>query len=162
MGVLQNKIDFEGIIVVENANCNGDPLNGNMPRVTYEGYGEMSDVCIKRKIRNRLLDAGENIFVQSDDKNTDGCKSLKARAEANEEMCIRDRLLGDYRNNKNPSGTEWMKNIHARAKKMFFLNTEQAAKWNQGDSIASVYAAFAPMYEIQTPADLIRFISQIR
>ena len=50
MGVLQNKIDFEGIIVVENANCNGDPLNGNMPRVTYEGYGEMSDVCIKRKI----------------------------------------------------------------------------------------------------------------
>ena len=84
MGVLQNKIDFEGIIVVENANCNGDPLNGNMPRVTYEGYGEMSDVCIKRKIRNRLLDAGENIFVQSDDKNTDGYKSLKARAEANE------------------------------------------------------------------------------
>lgn len=71
-------------------------------------------------------------------------------------------FLGDYRNNKNPSGTEWMKNIHARAKKMFFLNTEQAAKWNQGDSIASVYAAFAPMYEIQTPADLIRFISQIR
>ena len=55
-----------------------------MPRVTYEGYGEMSDVCIKRKIRNRLLDAGENIFVQSDDKNTDGYKSLKARAEANE------------------------------------------------------------------------------
>ena len=84
MGVLQNKIDFEGIIVVENANCNGDPLNGNMPRVTYEGYGEMSDVCIKRKIRNRLLDAGENIFVQSDDKCIDKCKSLKARAEANE------------------------------------------------------------------------------
>ena len=84
MGVLQNKIDFEGIIVVENANCNGDPLNGNMPRVTYEGYGEMSDVCIKRKIRNRLLDAGENIFVQSDDKCIDKCKSLKARADANE------------------------------------------------------------------------------
>ena len=54
MGVLQNKIDFEGIIVVENANCNGDPLNGNMPRVTYEGYGETSDVCIKRKIRTRF------------------------------------------------------------------------------------------------------------
>ena len=84
MGVLQNKIDFEGIIGVENAKGKGDPLNGNMPRVTYEGYGEMSDVCIKRKIRNRLLDAGENIFVQSDDKNTDGYKSLKARAEANE------------------------------------------------------------------------------
>lgn len=49
-----------------------------------------------------------------------------------------------------------------KGKENVFLNTEQAAKWNQGDSIASVYAAFAPMYEIQTPADLIRFISQIR
>ncbi|MCI5622628.1 type I-C CRISPR-associated protein Cas7/Csd2 [Anaerostipes sp.] len=83
MGVLQNKIDFEAIITVNNANCNGDPLNGNMPRTTYEGYGEISDVCIKRKIRNRLLDEGEKIFVQSDDKNIDGFKSLKARAEAN-------------------------------------------------------------------------------
>lgn len=71
-------------------------------------------------------------------------------------------FLGDYRNNKNPSGIEWMKNIHARSKKMFFLNTESAAKWNKGDSIASIYAEFAPMYETQTPADLIRFISQIR
>ncbi len=82
MGVLQNKIDFEAIIVVNNANCNGDPLNGNMPRATYDGYGEISDVCLKRKIRNRLLDEGEKIFVQSDDKNIDGYKSLKARAEA--------------------------------------------------------------------------------
>ena len=64
MAVLQNKIDFKAFLVVENANCNGDPLNGNMPRTTYDGYGEMSDVCLKRKIRNRLLDMGENIFVQ--------------------------------------------------------------------------------------------------
>lgn len=83
MGILQNKIDFEAIIVVNNANCNGDPLNGNMPRTTYDGYGEISDVCIKRKIRNRLLDMGESIFVQSDDKKIDEFKSLKARAEAN-------------------------------------------------------------------------------
>lgn len=86
MSVLQNKIDFEAIITVTNANCNGDPLNGNMPRTTYEGYGEISDVCLKRKIRNRLLDMGESIFVQSDDKNVDGFKSLKARAEANKEF----------------------------------------------------------------------------
>ena len=44
MAVLQNKIDFKAFLVVENANCNGDPLNGNMPRTTYDGYGEMSDV----------------------------------------------------------------------------------------------------------------------
>lgn len=84
MRILQNKIDFEAIITVKDANCNGDPLNGNMPRTTYEGHGEISDVCIKRKIRNRLMDMGENIFVQSDDKNLDGYKSLKDRAEANE------------------------------------------------------------------------------
>lgn len=86
MEVLKNKIDFEAIITVKDANSNGDPLNGNMPRTTYEGLGEISDVCIKRKIRNRLLDMGESIFVQSDDKNMDGFKSLKDRAEANIEF----------------------------------------------------------------------------
>jgi CRISPR-associated protein, Csd2 family len=49
MPVLQNKIDFVAIITCKNANPNGDPLNGNMPRKTYKGYGEISDVCIKRK-----------------------------------------------------------------------------------------------------------------
>ena len=83
MGVLQNKIDFEAIVEVHNANVNGDPLNGNMPRTTFDGYGEMSDVCIKRKIRNRLMDMGENVFVQSDDKNLDGFKSLRERADNN-------------------------------------------------------------------------------
>lgn len=83
MAILQNKIDFEAIIEVKDANPNGDPLNGNMPRTTYDGLGEISDVCIKRKIRNRLLDMGEKIFVQSDDKNVDGYHSLRERAEAN-------------------------------------------------------------------------------
>lgn len=86
METLKNKIDFEAIITVKDANSNGDPLNGNMPRTTYNGLGEISDVCIKRKIRNRLLDMGENIFVQSDDKNVDGFKSLRDRAEANKEF----------------------------------------------------------------------------
>ena len=62
---LQNKIDFAAVITVKNANPNGDPLNGNRPRTNYEGFGEISDVCIKRKIRNRLQDMGEQIFVQS-------------------------------------------------------------------------------------------------
>ncbi len=86
MEVLKNKIDFVAIISVKDANCNGDPLNGNMPRTTYQGLGEISDVCIKRKIRNRLLDMGESIFVQSDDKNIDGYKSLRERAEGNKEF----------------------------------------------------------------------------
>jgi len=83
MGVLQNKIDFTLLITAKNANPNGDPLNGNRPRENYDGLGEISDVCIKRKIRNRLQDMGERIFVQSDDRCDDGFDSLRARAEGN-------------------------------------------------------------------------------
>ncbi len=81
---LQKKIDFAIIFSVKNANPNGDPLNGNRPRIDYEGYGEVSDVCLKRKIRDRLQDLGENVFVQSDEKKTDGMTSLKNRAESEE------------------------------------------------------------------------------
>lgn len=88
MSILENKIDFVAIIEVNNANANGDPLSGNMPRISFEGNGEISDVCLKRKIRNRLMDFGENIFVQSDDKNKDGFSSLKERAENNEAFAI--------------------------------------------------------------------------
>lgn len=80
MTALKNKIDFMLLIKVTNANPNGDPLNGNRPRTTYSGLGEISDVCIKRKIRNRLQDMGENIFVQSADRSKDKCTSLKERA----------------------------------------------------------------------------------
>lgn len=86
METLQNKIDFAVIFSVTDANPNGDPLNGNRPRDNSEGFGEISDVCIKRKIRNRLQDMGECIFVQSDDRADDGCTSLRERAEKCEEL----------------------------------------------------------------------------
>ncbi len=81
---LQYKIDFALIFSVKNANPNGDPLNGNRPRTDYDGYGEVTDVCLKRKMRDRLQDAGEQIFVQSDEKKTDGMPSLRVRAESDE------------------------------------------------------------------------------
>lgn len=80
MSNLQNKIDFVVLVKVANANPNGDPLNGNRPRTTYSGNGEISDVCIKRKIRNRLQDMGENLFVQSSERSDDGYTSLSERA----------------------------------------------------------------------------------
>lgn len=83
MSDFQNKIDFVMLVSAKMANVNGDPLNGNRPRIDYNGYGEMSDVCIKRKIRNRMQDLGQNIFVQSDERADDGCKSLSERAVAN-------------------------------------------------------------------------------
>ncbi len=77
---LENKIDFAVIFSVKNANPNGDPLNGNRPRVDYDGFGEISDVCLKRKIRNRLMADGYSIFVQSDDNKIDDMTSLRNRA----------------------------------------------------------------------------------
>jgi len=80
MSTFTNKIDFAIVFSVRNANPNGDPLNGNRPRENYEGIGEISDVCLKRKMRNRMIDMGYPVFVQSDDKNVDGYPSLSERA----------------------------------------------------------------------------------
>jgi len=82
MTTLSKKIDFAVIVTVKHANPNGDPLNGNRPRTTYVGFGEMSDVSIKRKIRNRLMDMEKPIFVQSDDNRKDAFGSLRERADA--------------------------------------------------------------------------------
>ena len=80
MGELKNKIDFLAYVSVTQANNNGDPLNGNRPRVNNDGYGEMSDVCIKRKIRNRMQDMNQRVFVQPEDRADDGFGSLSERA----------------------------------------------------------------------------------
>lgn len=86
MTAITNKYDFKVIFSVKNANPNRDPLNGNRPRQDFDGFGEVSDVCLKRKIRNRLQDFGEKIFVQSNDRVDDGCKSLKDRADSNDTL----------------------------------------------------------------------------
>lgn len=82
MTTLQHKIDFAIVLRVKHANPNGDPLNGNRPRTDYGGLGEITDVCIKRKLRDRLQEAGQSIFVQSDDRKVDGETSLRNRAES--------------------------------------------------------------------------------
>jgi CRISPR-associated protein Csd2 len=82
MTVLQHKIDFALVLRVVNANPNGDPLNGNRPRTSYDGIGEISDVCLKRKLRDRLQERGQAIYVQSDDRRADEHRSLAERAKA--------------------------------------------------------------------------------
>lgn len=77
--MLENKVDFIMTIEVNNANPNGDPLAGNTPRIDSKGYGEISDVCIKRKIRNRMQDEGYEIFVKSRERQDDGFNSLEER-----------------------------------------------------------------------------------
>ncbi|EPE60578.1 CRISPR-associated, CT1132 family protein [Exiguobacterium sp. S17] len=97
MNVLDHKIDFTVVLSVSKANPNGDPLNGNRPRQNYDGYGEISDVAIKRKIRNRLQDMGETIFVQSNDRRSDSYESLRDRAEGSEELkkLMKGKGMGD-------------------------------------------------------------------
>ena len=79
---LNSKIDFAAVITVEDANPNGDPLNGNRPRQHYDNTGFITPVCIKRKIRNRLQDMGKEILIQQNDRSTDGFNNIKDRLKS--------------------------------------------------------------------------------
>lgn len=58
---IQNRYEFVILFDVENGNPNGDPDAGNMPRIDPEtGYGLVTDVCLKRKIRNYVETVKEN------------------------------------------------------------------------------------------------------
>ena len=58
---IKNRYDFVILFDVENGNPNGDPDAGNMPRIDPEtGYGIVTDVCLKRKIRNYVETAKED------------------------------------------------------------------------------------------------------
>ena len=58
---IKNRDDFVILFDVENGNPNGDPDAGNMPRIDPEtGYGLVTDVCLKRKIRNYVETVKEN------------------------------------------------------------------------------------------------------
>lgn len=136
MSALNNKIDFSVVISVKNANPNGDPLNGNRPRESYDGLGEISDVCIKRKIRNRLQDMGEKIFVQSDERCDDGYKSLSERASNNE--ALKASLKG-----KNTNRDEFAKKaceewIDVRAFGQVFAFKLKSSNSNEKDDSVSV------------------------
>lgn len=131
---LANKIDFAVIISVKRANPNGDPLNGNRPRQTYDGYGEISDVCLKRKIRNRLQDMGESIFVQSDDNRIDEHRSLNARFKGalekwEKEVKEKKRESADTRSN---APKEWF-DVRAFGQVFAFPKKEKGKKGKDAD-----------------------------
>ena len=138
MAVLENKIDFVGFISVEHANPNGDPLNGNRPRDTIEGLGEISDVCIKRKIRNRLQDMGESIFVQSDDKRTDNYFSLKDRLIADQELKnLSQGSKNDEEKFKEKACQKWI-DVRAFGQLFAFSKSKKKNNDNQDDNSVSI------------------------
>lgn len=62
MSAIQNRYEFVIFFDVENGNPNGDPDAGNMPRIDPEtGYGLVTDVCLKRKIRNYVETVKEDV-----------------------------------------------------------------------------------------------------
>ena len=72
MEAIKNRYEFVVFFDVENGNPNGDPDAGNMPRIDPEsGYGLVTDVCLKRKIRNYVEtvkenEAGYKIYIRED------------------------------------------------------------------------------------------------
>ncbi len=70
--VIKNRYEFVILFDVENGNPNGDPDAGNMPRIDPEsGLGLVTDVCLKRKIRNYVETVKENekgykIYIRED------------------------------------------------------------------------------------------------
>ena len=70
MSELKNRFDFVYIFDVQDGNPNGDPDAGNLPRIDAEtGMGLVTDVCLKRKVRNYVqvakeLSEGYDIFIK--------------------------------------------------------------------------------------------------
>lgn len=144
---LQNKIDFAVIFSVNGANPNGDPLDGNRPRKNNDNMGEVSDVCIKRKIRNRLMEAEQKIFVQSDDNKIDEHPSLRARQLAFEKKFkVTDKKNSDKDGFIKAVCNEW---IDVRSfGQVFAYGKDKDAEDSQGISIGirgpvSVHPAFS-------------------
>ena len=68
--IIKNRYEFVILFDVENGNPNGDPDAGNLPRIDPEsGYGIVTDVCIKRKIRNYVeaVKEEEEGYVKAED-----------------------------------------------------------------------------------------------
>lgn len=108
MKELKNRIDFVYFFDVEDGNPNGDPDAGNLPRMDVEtGMGLVTDVCLKRKVRN---------YVEASKKNKDGYKifiqekailgnlieashdtdKVKAADKNNKTAAARQVMCGDY------------------------------------------------------------------
>lgn len=132
MATLENKIDFAVILRVTKANPNGDPLNSNRPRIDYDGFGEMSDVCIKRKIRNRLLDAGYPILIQSDDYKVDDAKSIKDRID----KAISTEIQKDKKKFYETVCANWI-DVRAFGQVLAFKSDKKKKKEEQGENSIS-------------------------
>lgn len=81
--VVNCRQDFKMLISATNANPNGDPNAASArPRTDLNGYGLVTGICIKHKIRQQLVAMGEKIMIQTAQLATDGFTAIKDRIEA--------------------------------------------------------------------------------
>lgn len=105
---IKNRYEFVILFDVENGNPNGDPDAGNMPRIDPEsGYGLVTDVCLKRKIRNYVETvkedaedaAGYRIYIKED------VPLNRSDNEAYEYLGVNDKTIKDLKK-KDPKADE--------------------------------------------------------
>jgi len=109
MAELRNRFDFEYIFDVQDGNPNGDPDAGNLPRVDAEtGMGLVTDVCLKRKVRNYVQVAkeeayGYDIFIKEKavlntliDRAHEDSSVKDAKTKADKTMAAREVLCRQY------------------------------------------------------------------
>lgn len=105
---MNNRYDFLFFFDCQDANPNGDPDAGNLPRVDVEtGQGLVTDVCLKRKIRNFVALTGGNV----DDKRiyfTDGSVLNDLQEEAHKAVGIPPAESKAPKEGKKDKATEWM------------------------------------------------------
>lgn len=105
--IIKNRYEFVVLFDVENGNPNGDPDAGNMPRIDAEtGYGLVTDVCLKRKIRNYIEivkegQKGFEIYIKDGvPLNTSDRRAYKEldidEKKASESKGEKDELIKDY------------------------------------------------------------------
>lgn len=103
--VIKNRYEFVILFDVENGNPNGDPDAGNMPRIDPEtGYGLVTDVCLKRKIRNYVEtvkegEAGYEIYIRED------VPLNRSDERAYEYLGVKDKTVKDLKK-KDPGADE--------------------------------------------------------
>lgn len=105
MEPIKNRYEFVILFDVENGNPNGDPDAGNMPRIDPEtGYGLVTDVCLKRKIRNYVETAkegesGYRIYVKDgvplNRSDVEACKAVGVDEKKLKEAKSKDKALDE-------------------------------------------------------------------
>ena len=103
---IKNRYEFVMLYDVENGNPNGDPDAGNMPRIDPEtGHGIVTDVCIKRKIRNYVdmvkngqpgydIYIQQNVSLNSQDKK--GVEAVKSQSGADKSRSFREFMCANF------------------------------------------------------------------